>query len=507
MGVSTLRPDFVSPVAIREVVAGLGISGDAGNVVTTGVCLDSRLVRPRDLYVALPGFHSHGAAFSRQAVERGAIAILTDPAGVRAAGEAGVPVLVSERLRPVMAEVSARIYGEPASGLELFGVTGTNGKTTTVALLEATLAATGRRVGTIGTLGFRLDCVALPSGRSTVTTPDSPDLQALLALMRERGAQAVAIEVSSHAMAMSRADALRFDVVAFLNLGRDHLDFHRDMEEYFEAKASLFTPEHARAAVVWIDDENGCRVADRARKAGLPVTTVGTREEADYRLMGYEPVLPLGGRARLRTASGETTVELALPGWHNMVDAAIALAMLERVGISVEDVLPGLARAQVPGRMQVLPLPEMAPTVVVDFAHTPQAVAATLDALQGFSEVITVVGCGGDRDPDKRPLMGRAAAERSDVLIITDDNPRTEDPASIRAAMLAGTADSRARIIEAGGRGGAIELALATAGRDSVVAILGKGHEQGQQIGDRIVAFDDALVALETWRRMEGSGR
>lgn len=200
-------------------------------------------------------------------------------------------------------------------------------------------------------------------------------------------------------------------------------------------------------------------------------------------------------------------MELALPGWHNMVDAAIAVAMLERAGIPAGTTLPGLARAQVPGRMQVLPLPEKAPTVIVDFAHTPQAVAATLDAIQGFGEVITVVGCGGDRDPDKRPLMGRAAAERSDVLIITDDNPRTEDPARIRAAMLAGIGESRARVIEAGGRGSAIELALATAGRDSVVAILGKGHEQGQQIGDRIVAFDDALVALEAWRRMEGSGR
>ena len=506
MGVSTLRPESVPPVAIREAVAGLGVSGETGTVSTTGVCLDSRLVRPGDLYVALPGFHSHGAAFSTQAVARGAIAILTDPAGAQVAGETGVPVLVSDRLRPTMAEVSARVYGEPASGLELFGVTGTNGKTTTVALLEATLA-TGRRVGTIGTLGFRLDGVALPSGRSTVTTPDSPDLQALLALMRERGAQAVAIEVSSHAMAMSRADALKFEVAAFLNLGRDHLDFHHNMEEYFEAKAALFTPGHTRAAVVWIDDEHGLRIADRARRTGLPVATVGTREEADYRLTGYEPVLPLGGRAQLRTASGEVTVELALPGWHNMVDAAIAVAMLERAGIPAGTTLPGLARAQVPGRMQVLPLPEKAPTVIVDFAHTPQAVAATLDALQGFGEVITVVGCGGDRDPDKRPLMGRAAAERSDVLIITDDNPRTEDPARIRAAMLAGIGESRARVIEAGGRGGAIELALATAGHGSVVAILGKGHEQGQQIGDRIVAFDDALVALEAWRRMEGSGR
>ena len=507
MGVKTLRPESVPAIGLHDAVAGLGVSGEAGPVTVTGVCLDSRMVRPGDLYVALPGFHAHGAGFTTQAVERGAVAVLTDPEGARVVEDAGVPVLISHRLRPVMAEVSARVYGEPASGLELFGVTGTNGKTTTVALLEATLAAIGRRVGTIGTLGFRLDGRTLPSGRSTITTPDSPDLQALLALMRERGAHAVAIEVSSHAMAMSRADALKFEVAAFLNLGRDHLDFHRDMEEYFEAKASLFTPEHTRAAVVWIDDEHGRRIADRVRGTGLPLATVGTCEEADYRLTGYEPIAPLGGRAQLRTASGGMTVELALPGWHNMVDAAIAAAMLERAGIPVEATLPGLAQAQVPGRMQVLPLPEAAPTVVVDFAHTPQAVAATLDALQGFSEVITVVGCGGDRDPDKRPLMGRAAAERSDVLIITDDNPRTEEPADIRAAVLAGTGESRARVIEVGGRGEAIGLALTTAGRGSVVAILGKGHEQGQQIGDRIVAFDDAVVALETWRRMEGSGR
>ena len=507
MGVNTLRPAVVPAAGLGDVLEGLGVCGDAGEVLVTGVCLDSRLVRPGDLYVALPGLHAHGAGFTGQAVGRGAVAVLTDPEGASAAGDPGVPILVSERLRPVMAAVSARVYGEPARGLELFGVTGTNGKTTTVALLEATLAAMGRRVGTIGTLGFRIGGRALASGRGTVTTPDSPDLQGLLAVMREQGAEAVAIEVSSHAMAMARVDAIRFEVAAFLNLGRDHLDFHHTVEEYFEAKASLFTPEHTRAAVVWIDDEHGRQVAARARAAGLPVATAGTGDEADYRLTGYEPVAPLGGRARLRTPSEEVTVSLGLPGWHNMVDAAVAIAMLERAGVPAGLALPGLAQAQVPGRMQVLPLPGNAPTVIVDFAHTPQAVAATLEALQGFAQVITVVGCGGDRDPDKRPMMGHAASSRSDILIITDDNPRSEDPASIRAAMIAGTADSRARVIEVGGRGQAIDLALATAGRDSVVAILGKGHEQGQQIGDRIVAFDDAAVALEAWRCMEGSGR
>lgn len=501
---TAIRPDTTTAINLAEMLAGLPVTGDPEEVCVTGVRHDSREVLPGELYIALPGGRFHGAQFASQAVSQGAAAILTDPAGAAQIAGTQVPVLVTDSLRPVMAAVSARVFGSPAESLQLFGVTGTNGKTTTVALLEAALTTAGHRVGTIGTLGFRIGGEPLASGRSTVTTPDSPDLQALLAVMRERDADAVAIEVSSHAMTLARVDAIRFTVTAFLNLGRDHLDFHPSLADYFEAKAALFVPERTRAAVVWIDDEHGRELARRAVGTGLPCATVGTRSEADYHILGYEALRPLGGRVRLVTSSGPVELELGIPGWHNMIDAAMAFAMLESAGIPAAEALAGLRKAQVPGRMHVVDLPEGAPTVIVDFAHTPQAVTATLEALQGFRQVITVIGCGGDRDAAKRPLMGRAAAELSDLVIITDDNPRTEDPAQIRAAVLAGSRGYRAEVMESAERGQAIALALAKGKRDSVVAILGKGHEQGQQIGDRVVAFDDAVVAQAAWRQKEG---
>lgn len=503
----TVRPQQTPQVRLRAITAGLELDHTTPDVTVTGIRLDSRRILPGEIYVALPGSRTHGARFADQAARAGAVAILTDEDGAALAEGVGIPVLVSRAVRQDAAELSARIFGNPAERLELFGVTGTNGKTTTVVLLEAILREQGRRVGTVGTLGFRLDGRVLEAERTTVTTPDSPDLQGLLARFVEEGAECAALEVSSHAMALSRVDALRFAVGAFLNLGRDHLDFHATIEEYFEAKAGLFTAERLDHAVVWIDDERGPEIVRRCRAEGVPVTTVGTTEAAEYRLTGYVNLEPLGGRARLGTPEGDVDLELAMPGWHNMIDAAVAFAMARCVGIDPGTALAGLRNAQVPGRMQVLPLPGSAPKVVVDFAHTPQAVRATLEALQAFPEVVTVLGCGGDRDAAKRPLMGRAAAELSDLLVVTDDNPRTEDPEVIRAQMLSGSRGARARVVEVADRRRAIEFALSTAGDDSVVAILGKGHERGQQIGERILPFDDAVVAQDAWCQMEGRDR
>ncbi|MDO5067502.1 MAG: UDP-N-acetylmuramoyl-L-alanyl-D-glutamate--2,6-diaminopimelate ligase [Propionibacteriaceae bacterium] len=502
-----MRPVQVPGIGLEQLAAGLGLGGDLPKTPVTGVRLDSRQVLPGEIYIAMPGARTHGARFAQQVARAGAQAILTDPQGAELAAGCGLPVLVSHRLRQDAAELSARVFGRPGEQLQLFGVTGTNGKTTTVALLEAILQAEGRRVGTVGTLGFRLDSQMLEADRSTVTTPEAPDLQGLLARFAEDGAQAVALEVSSHAMALARVDALRFAVGAFLNLGRDHLDFHRDLEDYFEAKAALFTPERLDHAVVWIDDEHGQEIARRCLARGLEVHTVGTTGQSRYRLGEYAPVRPLGGRALLETPQGQVRLELTMPGWHNMIDAAVAFAMARAVEVPVEVITQGLRSAQVPGRMQVLALPAGAPTVVVDFAHTPQAVTATLEALQGFDEVVTVLGCGGDRDAAKRPLMGQAAAGLSDLLIVTDDNPRTEDPAAIRAQMLSGSQGGRARVIEQAGRRHAIELALRSASGGSVVAILGKGHERGQQIGDQVLPFDDAVVAQDAWHQMEGRDR
>ena len=505
---TAIRPEHVHAAPLDELVAGLGLSGATQSTVPiTDITLDSRDVTRGSLWVALPGISSHGASFSAAALQSGVSAILTDPEGAAMMCGADIPVCISTTLRRDMGTIAARVFGNPAAQMKTMGVTGTNGKTTTVALLEEALTGAGHRVGTIGTIGFRLGCAELPSARSTVTTPESPDLQALVAVMAERGADIVALEVSSHAMALERASGMVLDVAGFLNLGMDHLDFHGDQESYFEAKASLFTPEHTRAAVCWTDDAHGARIAQRARAAGLRVVTVGTGDDVDARLSGWEPVPPLGGRATLRLHGDDINVEIALPGLYNMIDAVVAIVMADTMGVPAEQVLAGLRSAQVPGRMQLLDLGDGAPPVIIDFAHTPQAVAASLDALaSSFDHVITVLGCGGDRDREKRPLMGAAAASRSQLLVVTDDNPRTEEPGSIRAAMLAGTKQSGGEVVEVAGRGAAIEHALVEATAGSVVAILGKGHERGQQVGRDVLDFDDAVEARRAWsRNTEGS--
>lgn len=507
---SALRPADRPPAPLVALVRGLGLVGEPGDTSITGVTLDSRGVRPGWLYVALPGTSTHGAAFVAQAVDAGAAAVLTDAAARLLIPLVDVPVLYADDARHAAAVVAARYFGEPSRQLTMLGVTGTNGKTTTVALLQAGLQAAGRLTGTIGTIGFRLGTREIRSTRTTVTTPESPDLQAMLAVMRERGADAVALEVSSHALALSRVDAIEFDVAGFLNLGRDHLDFHRDLNDYFEAKARLFAPGRAAVSVVWIDDPKGREIAGRVAAHGQSrLVTVGGAAGADYVLSGYTPVAPLGGRATLTRAGEALPLELTLPGEYNMIDAAVAFAMLEAVGVPAHHALAGLRSAQVPGRMQRVDLGPDAPLVVVDFAHTPQAVRAAVASLAGLGRIVTVIGCGGDRDPDKRPEMGAAAASGSDLVVITDDNPRSEDPAVIRAETLAGARRALrpgSRVIEVAGRRAAIETALRAAGADSVVAILGKGHERGQILADRVVDFDDVEEAMLVWRRLVEEG-
>lgn len=485
-----------------------------------GVSHDSRSVEPGDLYVGLPGSVTHGARFAPAAVDRGALAVLTDAAGAAMIANATVPVIVVADPRSAMADWAARAYGRPGDGLLLAGITGTNGKTTTAFLLEAALRAAGRRVGTVGTIGFRLDGEPIETSRTTVTTPESSELQALLAVMAERGADAVAMEVSSHALVLHRVDALHFDVVAFTNLGRDHLDFHPTLDDYFEAKALLFAPGRADVAVVNVDDAYGVRLAERILAAGAPrLVRVGTGADADVRIASSS-VRPDGRQdLRLRVRGHVLDVEVGMPGEYNVANAATALAMIDAVGLDVGAAAAGLADAEVPGRMQRVPLPPPAPTVLVDFAHTPQAVTAALSAVNAGSRVIAVLGCGGDRDADKRGPMGAAAVQGADLVIVTDDNPRTEDPAAIRAAVLAGARDAvaaatpgtraaRCTVLDGGARRDAIAHALAAStGQDDVVLVLGKGHEQGQEVNGQVLPFDDVSVVAEQWLRQKEGGR
>lgn len=501
-----------SPEALRPAdTPGTSLSTllpEAPDVLVRGLSLDSRGVRPGDLYVALPGQATHGARHAAEAVSGGAVAVLTDPAGAMLLADPPVPVVVIPDPRTEMARLAADIYGRPGERLSLYGVTGTTGKTSTTFLLESALVAVGHRVGTIGTIGFSLDGRTLASPRTTVTTPEAPDLQALLAHLAEQGADTVAMEVSSHALALHRVAGLVFDVAAFTNLGRDHLDFHPDQEAYFQAKAGLFRDGRCRAAVVNTDDEYGRRLAAELRAVpGLPLRTTGRAPDADYRPLDRKPAP--GGRSQVRMATpdGEREFTLGLLGEFNVWNAVTATAMLELGGIDVEPALAGFAEAQVPGRMQRIDLGPGAPGVVVDFAHTPEAVTAALEALPSGRR-IAVLGCGGDRDQAKRGPMGAAAAVGADVVVVTDDNPRTEDPAAIRAAVLAGARaaaeGSSTEVYDGGGRADAIRQALTLAGPDDWVAVLGKGHETGQQLAGGTVPFDDAAVVAREWARLSG---
>jgi UDP-N-acetylmuramoyl-L-alanyl-D-glutamate--2,6-diaminopimelate ligase len=480
----------------------------AGDVLVTGVSLDSRSVSPGDLYAALPGFNVHGADFAGDAVAAGAVAVLTDAAGLDRMRElerfdlAAVPVLLAEHPREVLGEVAATVYGHPAEALTVLGVTGTNGKTTTAYLIESALRARGLRTGLIGTVETRIGDERLDSVR---TTPEAPDLHALLGVMRDRGIDACVMEVSSHALELHRVDGVVYDVALFTNLSQDHLDFHASMEDYFCAKASLFTPARSRAAVVCVDDPWGARLS---RESGVPTVTF-----ASAPAQGVDWVVEEGadGAFDVREVEGERVISLVshLPGHFNVANTALAALALLTLGLDVTQVQEALAvPPDVPGRMEVVaPGGPEGPRCIVDFAHTPDAVDAALSALRPSTSgrLIAVLGAGGDRDRGKRPGMGAAAARQADIVVVTDDNPRTEEPAAIRAALVAGAretvASGEARatdIIDGGSRSSAIAEAVAIAvlaagsgdGVDTVV-VLGKGHEKGQEIHGVKHPFDD----------------
>jgi len=475
-------------------------------IVVTGVTLDSRAIRPGDLYAALPGANVHGAGFVSAAIGLGAVAVLTDPAGAAllALSELSVPVLVVPEPRAALGGVAALVYGRASQELTMFGVTGTNGKTTTAYLIDSALRALGRVTGLIGTVETRIGEDRIKSVR---TTPESADLHALFAVMLERGVDTCTMEVSSHALTLHRVDGVRYDVAAFTNLSQDHLDFHGSMEDYYLAKASLFTPERAVRAVVCVDDEWGQRLA---RESGVPVVSISSRPGllADWQIQtsgrGESEFELIGDGRRLSLRS-------ALPGDFNRVNTAVAALVLLAAGYPSDAVQAGLAAdPHVPGRMEQV-LPEgiqsledpgqsRMPLAVVDFAHTPDAVAAALKALRHNTSgsLIVVLGAGGDRDPGKRAAMGAAAAAQADLVIVTDDNPRSEDPANIRAAVLRGAVSqdqparpSAGRIREIGDRAAAIRAAVALAGVGDTVVVLGKGHESGQEIGGVVHPFDD----------------
>ncbi|HXA61625.1 MAG TPA: UDP-N-acetylmuramoyl-L-alanyl-D-glutamate--2,6-diaminopimelate ligase [Streptosporangiaceae bacterium] len=470
-------------------------------VTVGGVTHDSRAVHPGDLYAALPGSVTHGAAYAAEARARGATAVLTDAAGA-AMIEPGLPVLVVDAPRTVLGRAASWVYGEPARDLTLIGVTGTSGKTTTVYLLEAGLQAGGRQTGVLGTVETRIGETRLPSA---LTTPEATDLHAIFATMRERGVGAVAMEVSSHALDQGRVGGAHYDVAIFTNLSQDHLDYHPTMQAYFAAKTRLFTPEYARQGVVNLDDPFGRELVELAT---IPLVTFSANGDprADWRAEDVR----LGADGSVFRVVGpggiEADASVRLAGPFNVANALAAIVALVQAGSPLPVAVRGVGSLPgVPGRLERVDEGQDFVTLV-DYSHKPGAVEAVLSALRPVTEgrLIIVLGCGGDRDRAKRPLMGEAAARLSDMAVFTNDNPRSEDPLAILAAMVEGVVKvpqaERAHVVVEPDRAAAIELALGRAGRGDVVVVAGKGHEQGQYVAGQVLPFDDREVVRAVLR-------
>ncbi|MEV7276538.1 UDP-N-acetylmuramoyl-L-alanyl-D-glutamate--2,6-diaminopimelate ligase [Streptomyces sp. NPDC093111] len=498
------RPERLRPTPLGELAARLGTgtaegTADTGATEVTGITHDSRAVRPGDVYAALPGARMHGADFVAQAAGLGAAAILTDPAGADRAAATGLPVLVAEDPRGRMGELAAEIYGRPGADLLQIGITGTSGKTTTAYLVEGGLRGAGRATGLVGTVEMRIGDERIKSER---TTPEATDLQALFAVMRERGVEAVAMEVSSHALVLGRVDGCVFDVAVFNNLSPEHMEFHSDMEDYFQAKARLFTPERSRRGVVNLDDAYGRRLV---KESGVPVVSFSATGDPDADWRAVDVVTgPADSTFTVLGPDGQRISATApLPGPFNVANTLAAIATLAAAGLDPQTAADGVAAVPgVPGRLERIDAgqPYLA---VVDYAHKTDAVESVLRSLREVTRgrLHVVIGCGGDRDTTKRGPMGAAAARLADTAVLTSDNPRSEDPLAILTAMLAGAAEvpaaERGEVLVNADRAAAIAAAVARARPGDTVLVAGKGHEQGQEAAGVVRPFDDRQVLRE----------
>lgn len=458
----------------------------------TGVAYRSDHVTPGDVFFCISGFKNDGHDFAADAVARGAVAVV----GERMMAELKVPVAVVEDTRRALALASARFWGFPTRSLDVVGITGTNGKTTTTYLLDGILRAAGRLTGLIGTVETR---VAGERQVSSRTTPESADLQRLFAEMLDAGVRGVSMEVSSHAIDLGRVDGTTFAVAAFTNLTQDHLDYHHTLEEYWSVKRRLFTSMDVRARVVNIDDPAGLELA---ATLDSPIT-VGRSEGALVRATDEE-FGPVSTSFTLVTPEGSLRVLLPLAGAYNVENALVAAGSARALGIDLQTVVEGLEHApQVPGRLERID--EGQPfAVLVDYAHTPDSLAKAIESLRAVTpgRVIVVFGCGGDRDPDKRPMMGAAAGRLADEVVITSDNPRSEDPVGIILQIEDGVRDAQGSYRVEVDRRAAIASALGEAEAGDAVLIAGKGHEDYQIFSDRTVHFDDREVAREELRAL-----
>ena len=489
--------DLLDDLSVLDLVAGPA-DGEVLDIVA-----DHRSVRPGSMFACVRGNNFDGHRVAVEAVAAGAVAVLSEePLSL----PAGVAQIVVADVRTSIGPIADRLASAPSSKLRIVGITGTNGKTTVAHLVESIATRSGGAPAVLGTLGARWGGKVVATG---FTTPEAPELQRLFASMVDDGVDIVAMEVSSHALAMHRVDGTRFGVVGFTNLTAEHLDLHGSLDAYFAAKARLFTTEFAERAVIAIDDEWGVALVARARAAGVDVTTVSTSTErridgvaAD--IAASEVAIAGDGSTFLiedRRRGSARRVSIGLLGRYNIANALVADALCAELGISSEARTDGLAHAaRVPGRLEPV-ANTRGLTVLVDYAHTPDALATVLANLRELAappaRLIAVYGCGGDRDRTKRGPMGRAVAQHADVALLTTDNPRSEAPEAIIAEVIAGLApaDRRPRVVV--DRAAAIAEAIGEARAGDVVAILGKGHETGQSIAGTTYPFDDREVARE----------
>jgi len=509
-----LRPAHVTGRTLGELVQRRSLEVEppaAADTVITGASVDSHDIRAGDLFGAFAGLKRHGALFAADAVAAGAVAVVTDAQGrdIMAAAGVRVPVVISEDLRADMGELAAAVYGDPSRDMVVVGVTGTNGKTTTSYFIDNALATAHPLRGVLGTVELRIGEETVESPRTTV---EAPVLHGLVARMREAGVTAVVAEVSSHAAALERISGVDFDVAVFTNLQWDHLDFHGTMERYLADKARLFAPGRARQGVICVDDEWGRLLASQAQ---IPVVTVATRpttEGGDWRVKDAHVGLDrVGSRFLLVAPDGtEHRAESPLPGLVNVSNAAAAIVAAHQAGIPVADAIAGVATAhEVPGRMErVIERSEHDPLAIVDYAHTPDALTLALEGVRSITpgRLILIFGSDGDRDQGKRPVMGEIAAHLADVIVLTDENPRSEEPAAIRAAIRTGIERVRpdlSEVHEVEPRVAAVEYGLRLGRPGDTVIVTGKGHEPTQEVAGVFHRYNDRDAYLEAQERIE----
>lgn len=471
---------------LKEIIKNIDVKNIFGSDMTeiSGIAFDSRSVKPGNLFVCITGFETDGHDYAESAVASGAAAIIAE----RDLSALGVACIVVENSRLAMALASAEFYGHPDRQFKLIGITGTNGKTTSTYLIKSILEAMGKKVGLIGTNQNMIGNEVIPSKH---TTPDSLELMQLFAHMAEKKADYVVMEVSSHSLALDRVAACEFDVGGFTNITQDHLDFHKTMDEYLKAKAILFSL--SKAGAVNIDDSNAKYLLENSKCEKM--LTYGTDSECDLRASDIR-LHRDGVSFEISYKNKSYSASLKIPGMFSVYNALTALACLTATGIPLDESVDNLKNASgVKGRVEIVETGRDY-TVIIDYAHTPDGLYNVIKAIKEFAKgrIITVFGCGGDRDKTKRPKMGKIVSEMADLAVVTSDNPRTEKPEAIIEDILVGVKEGKGEYVVVPNRFAAIEYALDHAKKDDIILLAGKGHETYQILSDRTIIFDEREI-------------